>query len=134
MVESLMQDERKSHFCIAFCDLDDFKRVNDTYGHDAGDEVLKHMTKLIVKDLNDCDICRWGGEEIVILMRNCDLATARERMERIRKRIESNPKMQYPFFTFLKKSFSTPKIPCFQGIFSFGKGFSYFETVKRALK
>ena len=95
MVESLMQDERKSHFCIAFCDLDDFKRVNDTYGHDAGDEVLKHMTKLIVKDLNDCDICRWGGEEIVILMRNCDLATARERMERIRKRIESNPTVFY---------------------------------------
>ena len=95
MVESLMKDERQSHFCIAFCDLDDFKRVNDTYGHEAGDEVLKHMTKLIVKDLNDCDICRWGGEEIVILMRNCDLATARERLERIRKRIESNPTVFY---------------------------------------
>ena len=95
MVESLMKDERKSHFCIAFCDLDDFKRVNDTYGHDAGDEVLKHMTKLIVKDLNDCDICRWGGEEIVILMRNCDLDTAKERLERIRKRVESNPTVFY---------------------------------------
>ena len=91
MVEALMKDERGKKFCIAFCDLDDFKRVNDTYGHDAGDEVLKHMTKLLVKDLNDCDICRWGGEEIVILMRNCDLSTAKERTERIRKRVESNP-------------------------------------------
>ena len=95
MVESLMKDDRPRHFCIAFCDLDDFKRVNDSYGHDAGDEVLKHLTKLIMKDLNDCDICRWGGEEIVILMRDCDILTARERTERIRKRVESNPTMFY---------------------------------------
>ena len=90
LVKSLMESKEK-RFCIAFCDLDDFKRVNDSYGHEAGDEVLKHTTMMIRQELPGCDICRWGGEEFVILLKDCDLAAAKGKVERLRKTIESNP-------------------------------------------
>ena len=90
LVKSLMESKEK-RFCIAFCDLDDFKRVNDSYGHEAGDEVLKHTTMMIKQELPGCDICRWGGEEFGILLRDNDLAAARSKVERLRKTIESNP-------------------------------------------
>lgn len=90
LVEELMNRKNK-HFCIAFCDLDDFKGVNDSYGHEAGDEVLKHITKLIRKELPGCDICRWGGEEFVILMRDYDLQVATAKVEHLRRSIEDNP-------------------------------------------
>jgi diguanylate cyclase (GGDEF)-like protein len=86
-----MSDGETGHFCIAFGDLDDFKRVNDSYGHEAGDEVLKHATKMIRQELPGCDICRWGGEEFVILLKDCDLPNAKSKLERLRKTIESNP-------------------------------------------
>ncbi|MBO4449466.1 MAG: GGDEF domain-containing protein [Clostridiales bacterium] len=91
LVKSLMHADEESHFCIAFCDLDDFKRVNDSYGHEAGDEVLKHVTTTIREELPGCDICRWGGEEFVILLKDCDLLAAKAKAERLRKTIESNP-------------------------------------------
>jgi len=90
MVRELMS-EPSNHFSIAFCDLDDFKRINDSYGHEAGDEVLKHVTTMIKRELPGCDICRWGGEEFVILLNGCDLVTAKGQVERLRKSIESNP-------------------------------------------
>ncbi|MCR4776339.1 MAG: GGDEF domain-containing protein [Saccharofermentans sp.] len=90
LVRKLME-EPGNHFSIAFCDLDDFKRINDSYGHEAGDEVLKHVTTMIKRELPGCDICRWGGEEFVILLNGCDLLTAKGQVERLRKSIESNP-------------------------------------------
>ena len=91
LVKSLMSADEGSKFCIAFCDLDDFKRVNDSYGHEAGDEVLKHVTTTIREELPGCDICRWGGEEFVILLKDCDILAAKAKAERLRKTIESNP-------------------------------------------
>ena len=91
LIKSLMDGKENKRFCIAFCDLDDFKRVNDSYGHEAGDEVLKHTTMMIRQELPGCDICRWGGEEFVILLKDCDLPAARGKVERLRKTIESNP-------------------------------------------
>ena len=82
LIEEFMKDENNSgHFCIAFCDIDNFKRINDTYGHDCGDEVLRHITRLIKREMQGCSICRWGGEEIIIFMRDFDLAVAKEKME-----------------------------------------------------
>lgn len=91
MVKELMKGGKSNNFCIAFGDLDDFKRVNDSYGHEAGDEVLLQTTMMIKQELPGCDICRWGGEEFVILMEDCDLAAAKGKLERLRKTIESNP-------------------------------------------
>jgi diguanylate cyclase (GGDEF)-like protein len=90
LVKSLMNGNY-TQFCIAFCDLDDFKRVNDSYGHDAGDEVLKHTTMIIREELPGCDVCRWGGEEFVILMKDMNLVAAKGKVERLRKTVESNP-------------------------------------------
>ncbi|MBR4574145.1 MAG: diguanylate cyclase [Lachnospiraceae bacterium] len=91
VISPLMKSELTNHFCIAFCDIDNFKRINDSYGHDAGDEVLRHITRIIKKEMQGCEICRWGGEEIVILMRDYDKAVAKVKMEYVRKSIESNP-------------------------------------------
>jgi len=91
LLEPIMDDERSGHFCIAFCDIDNFKRINDSFGHDAGDEVLRHITRMIRKEMHGCDICRWGGEEIIILMKDYDLAVAKEKMEYLRKDIENSP-------------------------------------------
>ena len=90
-VESLIKSEQPKQFCVAFCDIDNFKRINDTYGHDCGDEVLKHIASLIKNELSDCDICRWGGEEMVILMKDYDFASARQKIEDLRKLIEATP-------------------------------------------
>ena len=95
LIEPLMKNSKDSQFCVAFCDIDDFKRVNDSYGHDAGDEVLRHITTIMRKEMHGCDICRWGGEEIVILMKNCDMESAKEKLESMRKNIEINPTAFY---------------------------------------
>ena len=86
-----MEDEDSSKFSVAFCDLDDFKRINDSYGHEAGDEVLKHITLLIRKEMNGCEVCRWGGEEMVILMKGLDINEAREKLEKLRYNVETSP-------------------------------------------
>ena len=80
----------RSSFCILMADIDDFKRVNDTYGHDCGDEVLKHVAHTIMTGVNKTDnVFRWGGEEICILLKATEeqaVAVA----ERIRLDIEND--------------------------------------------
>lgn len=68
--DSLNSLEKSSEpFCLVMGDLDDFKKVNDTYGHDCGDIVLKTVAEIIMKNIPEKDIaCRWGGEEILIIM------------------------------------------------------------------
>ena len=56
-------------YCVILGDIDDFKRINDTYGHAAGDEVLRRVSAIILKNTGDNGIvCRWGGEEILIIL------------------------------------------------------------------
>lgn len=56
-------------FCLVMCDIDDFKKVNDTYGHECGDEVLKDIAKIIKNYVpKGSYVCRWGGEEFLILL------------------------------------------------------------------
>lgn len=60
-------------FCIIMADIDDFKKVNDTYGHAAGDLVLEEAAKVILENVRSNDsVCRWGGEEILILIREAE--------------------------------------------------------------
>lgn len=69
--------ERKEPLCVAFCDIDHFKRINDTHGHDAGDRVLKVVAQTLAKISNDkCHVARHGGEEFVILIRGKTLEEA----------------------------------------------------------
>ena len=71
-------------------DIDYFKSVNDTYGHDAGDDVLREFSTRIKKSIRGIDLaCRLGGEEFVIVMPETDMAVATIVAERLRRRIAS---------------------------------------------
>jgi two-component system cell cycle response regulator len=73
-------------------DIDYFKSVNDTYGHDAGDDVLREFATRIRKSIRGIDLaCRLGGEEFVIIMPETDVAVAATVAERLRRRIASEP-------------------------------------------
>ncbi len=79
-------------FGVAFVDIDDFKKINDTYGHDAGDIVLKEITNTIKKNLRKSDyIFRYGGEEFVIIVPATDENTFYKILEKIRKKINQTP-------------------------------------------
>ncbi|WP_339252774.1 GGDEF domain-containing protein [Sporosarcina sp. FSL W8-0480] len=71
-------------------DIDKFKRVNDTYGHAMGDEVLKYLAESMLETTREGDICcRFGGEEFVILLPETDKLMAFNIAERLRKKMES---------------------------------------------
>lgn len=73
---------------VLMLDLDHFKSFNDTYGHDAGDAVLRETAALLVRSVRAEDIiCRFGGEEFVIILPMADLKTSQARAERIRSRM-----------------------------------------------
>lgn len=81
----------QSDLSVLMLDIDKFKLVNDTYGHDEGDLVIKSVADVIRNSLRDGDIAgRWGGEEFICLL-PCDRETALAVAERIRSRIESTP-------------------------------------------
>lgn len=76
---------------LVIFDVDDFKKVNDNYGHLIGDSVLQTITSTIRKAIRSTDIfARWGGEEFVILLPNTDIHQAMEMTERLRTFIEKN--------------------------------------------
>ncbi|MCX7903772.1 MAG: sensor domain-containing diguanylate cyclase [Caloramator sp.] len=77
------------NFSIVIFDLDNFKKVNDTYGHLAGDKVLKEFANVIKKVIRKTDIaCRFGGEEILIIFNGLSKEQAYIISERIRKKLE----------------------------------------------
>lgn len=78
--------------CLALCDIDLFKAVNDNYGHSAGDEVLRQLSSLLETSLRGTDfVARYGGEEFVILLPETDRDQAVQLMDNLRETIEHNP-------------------------------------------
>ena len=68
MLQTMVQKEEMH--CIVMCDIDFFKKVNDTYGHAAGDYVLREISALIKENVHDCGFAsRWGGEEFLLVYR-----------------------------------------------------------------
>lgn len=81
--------------CVFF-DVDHFKRVNDTYGHGVGDEVLRTVSRLIIMHVRDSDtVVRYGGEEIVAILPNCDLDGAFNTAERVRREVQQHAWTSY---------------------------------------
>ncbi len=80
--------ETRKACSILMVDVDHFKRINDTYGHPAGDEVLKALSERLKFNIRGIDLaCRYGGEEFVIVMPEADMATAEKVAERLRESI-----------------------------------------------
>ncbi|MGM7703247.1 diguanylate cyclase [Pseudalkalibacillus sp. Hm43] len=76
---------------LLFCDIDNFKRLNDHEGHIYGDKVLKHISEVILNHIRPQDtVCRYGGEEFVIIMPDTDEATAKSVAERVRHMVALN--------------------------------------------
>lgn len=74
---------------LMIVDLDYFKKIDDTYGHAAGDYVLKEFANICSRVIRQTDImCRYGGEEFAVMMPNTDLANALTLAERMRKTID----------------------------------------------
>jgi two-component system cell cycle response regulator len=77
---------------VLILDIDYFKAINDTHGHDAGDDVLREFAIRIRKSIRGIDLaCRYGGEEFVVVMPETDLAVATMVAERLRRRIATEP-------------------------------------------
>jgi diguanylate cyclase (GGDEF)-like protein len=75
---------------LILADIDYFKRVNDNFGHEAGDVVLKHVASVFLEQVRAIDICaRYGGEEIALLLPQTDLAGAAELAERLRRAVSA---------------------------------------------
>ncbi len=90
MVRQALGDGK--HLSVMIMDMDHFKMVNDTYGHDVGDKVLKQLSQIILKTSRATDlVARFGGEEFVILMPETDDAAALNGANRMREAVESTP-------------------------------------------
>jgi len=113
--------ENNSHYSLIIADLDHFKRINDTYGHHVGDQVLIEFTSLIESQLNESSmIGRWGGEEFMILCKNTSLKEASIIAENLRKAVELNN------FHMIKE------LTCSFGVASYEKNTIYHDIVRYA--
>ena len=80
----------RSNFSVVIGDIDDFKQINDTYGHDFGDRILKRIAGILQDNLRREDIVsRWGGEEFLIICIGANVADSVTIAENLRKKIES---------------------------------------------
>ena len=81
-------EENKSTKVLALFDIDNFKKINDVHGHATGDSILKQVAKITTNTLNDSFVCRYGGEEFVIVLDENEPKPFLERLEELRKIIE----------------------------------------------
>lgn len=86
--ELLICNESKSHITVLMIDVDFFKQVNDKYGHQIGDTVLKKIASVLKENLRATDICgRYGGEEFIVLLPNTDLDQAVRVVTKLQEKI-----------------------------------------------
>ena len=85
-------DARGSTLAVALLDLDRFKRINDTYGHQVGDEVLRKTASRLIRSIRATDVsCRVGGDEFLLLLTDTDAAMAATIVERVRRTVIERP-------------------------------------------
>lgn len=87
----MKDDRRQSGQSVLILDIDHFKQVNDTYGHDVGDKVLKQFAEVVSTNCRAEDVVgRWGGEEFVVILNETNYAKAYYVAEKIRKAVEDH--------------------------------------------
>ena len=91
LVETQQKAARNNNpFCVCMCDIDFFKKVNDTYGHEAGDDVLKAVTRIINDAVKTRGfVARWGGEEFLVVFENTDLETATKLLNKLLEKLRA---------------------------------------------
>jgi len=93
--EQIRAERNMQSFGIIMFDIDHFKNFNDTFGHDAGDTLLRELGVCLMNNIRGSDVgCRYGGEEFTIIMPDTDLDTVRKRAELLRERV-SHMNVQY---------------------------------------
>ncbi|HEY1480478.1 MAG TPA: HD domain-containing phosphohydrolase [Gaiellales bacterium] len=83
------EHEESEQLALAVLDIDDFKSINDRFGHPIGDEVLKRLAGILRDQLEEARVYRVGGEEFAVLLNACDAEGARRRLEELHSRLES---------------------------------------------
>jgi diguanylate cyclase (GGDEF)-like protein len=108
-----------------FLDIDHFKSINDTYGHTAGDEVLKAVSETVITSVRDGDTAaRWGGEEIAVTLVGATEKDAIHKAEDIRRQVESIVFGKYPDLNVTVSA----------GVASAERGSTFEEVLERADK
>ncbi|MGJ8693790.1 MAG: sensor domain-containing diguanylate cyclase [Thalassotalea sp.] len=102
ILNNIEQCKRKTKpLALMLLDIDDFKSVNDNYGHLTGDKVIQSVAKACQLNTRDCDaVCRWGGEEFIIMLADTTIEGAKDVAERIQKsllRDDLEPKVTISF-------------------------------------
>lgn len=104
-------------FTVAIGDIDNFKRLNDLYGHAFGDMILKRLSDTINASVRDTDyVCRWGGEEVLILFMGSGQEPAGKVLERIVKSIESSPVFVDEEGIHVTMTFGVASSECFSSV------------------
>ncbi len=95
--EKLLERELHAAVCngtelsLALVDIDHFKQVNDQHGHDVGDAVLKSFSRVLLAEMRRSDsVCRWGGEEFLLILPECKQEGVQSLLERVMQAIRSN--------------------------------------------
>ena len=125
LVEKELSRAKRHHVSIALAvlDLDNFKNINDKYGHDTGDKVLCRFANELTTSMRKEDlICRWGGEEFVVLLSASTSDKVYEHMEEMRERVATMDFSPAPQVTFSA------------GMSTYREGESFTEWFKRADK
>jgi diguanylate cyclase (GGDEF)-like protein len=93
LANEISRADRFGHsLALILADLDNFKQVNDRFGHQAGDEVLKAFAEILRETVRDIDVAaRYGGEEFAVLLPQTDIAGAEALAERLREAVETRP-------------------------------------------
>lgn len=116
-------ENEKADYSVVMCDIDWFKKINDNYGHDAGDYVLVKISQLILDNIKDCGFAsRWGGEEFLLIYQ-LDHNGTKTRVEQLQKAVRDYD------FTYGDAEI---KITMTFGVEADHKEESYEERIKRA--
>lgn len=93
LTRTMSYSERYGHASsVVYIDLNDFKDINDTYGHTAGDEALKHVADILLNNVRESDVVgRLGGDEFGVILEKSDANAAREKADALREAILASP-------------------------------------------
>jgi len=107
----LLNERKKINTSILFFDIDDFKKVNDKFGHNIGDKVLKRIAQIMKESIRQSDFyARWGGEEFIVAFVNSSLEDSINTSEKLRASIESDKQLLFLVNEGITASFGLTQI------------------------